>query len=342
MIHKTDSGELMSDPKRKNKYEPIYVIADKESGQAGIESSKLIDQLLSTEEKVTCLFTTDSDEGNIAQVLDELRTLPFLADKRVVLVKDADKFISDNREVLENYFDNPCPTGILILVVSSWASNTRLAKKLATVGKLISLSQPKSWQLPQNLVEYAKEKHGKNLPAKTVELLIDLAGDNIGHLYSEIDKLALFVGDEKNITDKHVESLVGNNRFFNAFNVIDAILEDQTAKAVERLRNMFEADKSAEYTVVGAFAYHFRRLFNAKAMQEKGIDNNTIINKLNVRGNKDGFFGQLRKMTLKQIGDKMQRLAEIDYEIKTGRTHAKVAIEQMVLKMASQKIKRSH
>ena len=313
----------------------IYVIAGKEPSLVTAEAEKLLDELLEPQQKTTGLFNADPDKVALAEVLDELRTTPFLTEKRVVLIKNADKFISENRDLLEKYFDNPCPTGILFLTVTTWQANTRLAKKLTRVGKLISVTQPKPWQLPSRLTEYADDAHDKKLTKDTAQLLIELTGDNLTRLYSEIDKLALFADTEKSITTSHVESLIGHNRLFNAFAVIDAILAGNAAQAANRLRNMFAEDKSTEYTVVGAFAFHFRRLFNAKVLLEKGLRQDEIIKKLRIWGNKNALFAQLRKMSLKQIGNNLQQLAATDYAIKTGRTKPQVAIEQLVLKLAA-------
>jgi DNA polymerase III delta subunit len=117
--------------------------------------------------------------------------------------------------------------------------------------------------------------------------------------------------------------------------VIDACLAGNTAKAVDRLRNMFAEDKSTEYTVVGAFAFHFRRMFNAKVLLEKGVRQGEIEKRLRIWGNKDSFFLQLGKMSLSQLGENLQQLADMDYAIKTGRAKANVAAEQLVLKLAT-------
>ncbi len=237
--------------------------------------------------------------------------------------------------MLEKYFDNPCPTGIFILTVNSWPGNTRLAKKLSKVGKLVSVAQPKAWQLPSRLMQYASDAYSKNLGKDPAELLVELVGDNLVRLYSEIDKLALFGDSEKTITTGHVEKLIGHIRIFGAFAVIDKCVAGNAGAAVERLRNMFASDRSTEFKVVGAFAFHFRRMFNAKVLLEKGVRQAEIINQLRIWGNKDSFFEQLRKMTLKQIGDGIQQLAGIDYAINTGRTKPQVAIEQLVLSLAA-------
>jgi DNA polymerase-3 subunit delta len=317
------------------KYKAIYVIAGKEESLVNQTCREMLDELVEPSQRATGLFNADPKEVEAADILDELRTVPFLTDKRVVVIKGADEFVSQNRELLEKYFDNPCPTGILILTVNSWPGNTRLAKKLPETGKLVTVTQPKGWQLPRRLVQYAADAYSKRLNKEAAELLVELTGDDLVRLYSEIDKLALFSYSEKAITVEHVEKLIGHNRLYNAFTVIDTCLAGDAGAAVERLRSMFASDRSTEFTVVGAFAFHFRRMFNAKVLLDKGIHPNAIVKRLRIWGNKDGFFAQLRKMSLKQIGDGIQQLAEIDYAIKTGRTKPQVAIEQLVLKLAA-------
>jgi DNA polymerase-3 subunit delta len=313
----------------------IYVVTSKDDSLLNAECEKLLDQLLEPQQRVTGLFNADPAQVPAPSILDELRTLPFLTARRVVLVKGADKFVSDNRELLEKYFDNPCPSGILVLTVNNWDSRTKLAKKLPKVGRLISVTQPKPWQLPARLTKYASDAHDKNLTKLAAELLIELTGDNIVRLYSEIDKLTLFADTEKTITPSHVESLIGHNRLFNAFAVIDAVIAGEHAAAVDKLRNMFAEDKSANYTVVGAFAFHFRRMFNAKVLLTKGVRPAEVADRLRIWSNKEGFFMQLRKMSLKQIGSILQQLAATDYAIKTGQTKAEVAVEQLVFKLAA-------
>ena len=326
--------------------ELIYVIAGKDDSLVSSQCQELLDGLLEPSQRATGLFDAEAASVSVSDVLDELRTAPFLTGKRVVRIKGADEFISQNRPLLEKYFDSPCPTGRLLLTVRSWDSRTKLAKKLPKVGKLISITEPKRWELPKRLMGYASDAYDKRLNRDAAELLVELTGDELTRLYSEIDKLALYAGDQKNITQKHVESLIGHNRLFSAFAVIDAIIADNAGVAIERLRGMLAADKSTEYTVVGAFAYHIRRMFNAKVLLDKGVTQSQIENRLRIWGDTDAFFTHLRQMSLKQIGKYLQQLGETDYEIKTGQTQAKVAMEQLVLKLAdgttaSRKVARS-
>jgi DNA polymerase-3 subunit delta len=315
--------------------ELIYVIAGKDESLVGARCRELLDGLLEPSQRATGFLDAEAGSIPASEVLDELRTAPFLTDKRVVLVRNADAFVTYNRPLLEKYFDKPCPTGRLILVTRTWDARTKLAKKLPNVGKLVKVAQPSRRELPQRLIAYAKDAYDKKLGLPTATLLIELTGDELTRLYSEIDKLALFADAEKVITQRHVESLIGHNRLFNAFAVIEAVVAGNAGQAVERLRGMFAKDKSTEYTVVGAFAFHFRRMFNAKVLLDKGTRRREIENRLRIWGNQDGFFAQVRQMSLEQIGRYIRQLAETDYEIKTGRAKAPVAMEQLVLRMAA-------
>jgi DNA polymerase-3 subunit delta len=342
----------------KTKPELVYVIAGEEPTLVNARYTELIDRLIQPEQRDMGLLVVDADKAVIGEVLDELRTLPFLTKKRVVALRNADKFISasgeedeqeeqkaqegqgapassTNREILERYFDAPCPTGILVMTVKSWPKSTRLAKKLPAVGSLIEVKSPKGEEIPGRLSAYAQDAHSKRFEIGAVGLLIELAGDSITRLYTEVDKLAAYAANEKSITTAHVESLIGRNRLFDAFEVIDSCLNRQPAVAIERLRRMFADDKSAEYTTVGAFAYHFRRLFVAKKMLDEGHSQYEVAGKARIWNNKEAQFALLRRLSLKQIGDHIQLLAETDYAIKRGQAQPRIAIEQLVLRMAA-------
>jgi DNA polymerase-3 subunit delta len=315
-------------------FKPIYVIAGKDDYLLGQQCQSLLDKLIDPAQRQTDLFDVDPDKVSLTEVLDELRTMSFFTGRRVVLIKNADDFVSDNREKLEQYFDNPTGPGVLVLTVKSWPKTTKLAKKLDGAGELISVAEFKKYELPQFAIEQAA-KYGKTMPKNVAEMLVELVGDEPGRLAGEVDKLSLFADAQKTITAAHVEALIGHNRLYNAFAVIDAMTAGDGGTAVERLRMMFAADKSAEYTVVGAFAFQFRRMFGAKALLEKGVKQYQVAKDMRIWGDTDSFFRQLSRMTLTQTGSLLQELAQVDYAIKTGRSTAPVAMEQLVLRLAS-------
>jgi DNA polymerase-3 subunit delta len=192
-------------PKKSNRDDLIYVIACDDESLRNEKSNELIEQLLEPEHRTLGLLKVDALEVTVPDVFDELRTFPLLSNKRVVLIKHAEKFISANRELLEKYFNNPSPTGILIFSVKNWDSRTKLARKLPSVGQLISVSEVTGHKLAQKVSAYLLDAHGKKLGVNEALLLIDLVGNSLPQLYSEIDKLALYANDENYRTQQAIQ-----------------------------------------------------------------------------------------------------------------------------------------
>lgn len=314
-----------------NKIKPIYVIAGKDAALVKRQAQECLEHCLPTDQHNLGLLSLDGKEAQISQVLDELRTLPFLSDRRVILIKEADDFVSKNRAALEAYFDNPCLSATLILAVHTWLKSARLAKKLKSAGDLVTVDPPKPWKMPDEAVTYAQTKHHKSLHPHAARLLVELTGDHWSNVCNEIDKLVIFAKDAETINIEHVEQLIGHNRVYGVFEVIDAMSTGNQSEAIKRLRNLFAEDKNAQYTVVGAFAFHVRRLFQGKALLSQGQSQQATAQALKIWGRKDTFFKQLQQLSLVQLGDQLTQLAYIDFQIKTGRTRPAIAIEQFVL-----------
>lgn len=324
-------------PGKKQKNSPVgfYVITGEDPFLLSKECQQLIKSILGDEDPGMALYEPRTQDAQIADVLDELRTLPFLASKRVVLIKDAESFIKTNASLLEDYLDAPSPTGTLVMTVSSWDKRTRLHKKIQKLNGLIEVGKLYGNQLPSYIASYAQQAHGIRLDAGTSRFLVELVGDDPGRLCREMDKLVVFVAPRNMVQVQDIESLIGHNRMFDAFGVIDAISTGQIASAVSRIRNMFQSDKTAEYSVVGAFGYHFRRLFRAKAMITKGLSPQQAAAKAGVRFKQREFLNQVVKLSLSQIGWVLAELGRIDLGIKTGQTSAPTAMERLVLKVFS-------
>lgn len=313
----------------------LLVITGSDPFLVSQECEKRLNALLTPDERAMALYEPKADDAKIADVFDELRTVPFLASRRVVLLKDAESFIKENAEALEKYLESPSPSGVLLMTTLSWDGRLRISKKIQAAGCLVEIAEFKSFQLPPYITAYAQQTHAIRLDASCSRLLIELIGEDPGRLCSEIDKLVIYVAPRKSVTPQDIEALIGHNRTFGAFEVIDSVVSGNAGPAISRLRNMFESDKDAEYTVVGAFGFHFRRLFRAKALIVRGTPAPQAAVRAGVKYKQDEFLRQVNHLSLEQIGTILAELGRIDYGIKNGLTTAPTAIESLVLKVFS-------
>jgi DNA polymerase-3 subunit delta len=314
---------------------PVYVVFGKDSRRVADAAENIIETVLADGDPQLSLSRYDGSETTWADVLDELRTLPFLSERRLVMVKGADKFISTYRQAIEDYLEKPSDSGVLLLIAESFPGNTRLAKRVKEMGQTYDCGIIKGNQIRGYLTDYARKRYNLTLQSRAVDLLIDLAGEDSSVLLGEIDKLALFVADPKagqtQITAQDVESLVGHNRQYSVFNVIDAITACDSGRALNCLDQLLAQDRDAEYSAVGAFAWHFRRLYKGRLLMEKRVAQRDIIKQLRIWSQPDLFIRQVQKFNIRAISMILRLLADIDYASKTGRGTVKTGLEKLIV-----------
>jgi len=214
------------------------------------------------------LSTHAGDKATFAAVGDELETLPFLGPRRLVVVEDADPFVTRYRAALEKYVARPSATGILVLVVKSWPSNTRLYKQVGNAAS-ISCKGPPPYKLPEWCAQWSASRYDKQLAAPAARLLVELAGADMGQLDQELAKLAVYVGAAPRIEAADVDRLVGSSRMANTFKIFDALAEGRPGEAFAILDRLWEQGEDP-IRILAAFSLQLRRLAQAARLNQQG------------------------------------------------------------------------
>ena len=315
----------------------IFVVFGKNHRAVTEQIEQITERVLGESDRQVSLRSFEGDQAELADVLDELRTLPFLSARRLVVVRDADEFISTYRQNLEAYLDTPSKTGVLLLVPASFSGKTRLAKKAKKLGVVISCEPVKAGDLPRYLASYARERHGLTLTPEAAALLVKLGGDDSGMLCSEVDKLAAYLAEpeqeKRRIEVEDVQALVGHNRQFNVFNVIGAMAQGQAGLALKLLEQMLSQDRNSQYKAVGGFAWHFRRLYNSRLKLDQGVSGHEITRTLKIwsQSESEAFLRQLKQLRIETIGRCLQSLMQIDLVSKTGGGTVRSGLEKLIV-----------
>jgi DNA polymerase-3 subunit delta len=331
---------MTPEKKQSAKISPIYVIYGKDRRSALDHLHRLTEQVLAGADPLVAMNVYDQTP-EWADVNDALGTLPFLSERRLVVIKDADEFIKQYRSRLEEYADAPSETGVLILMPESFPKTTRLAKRVSQIGAVIACEPVKPRQLHDFLMNYAKQSHQIQLTRPAAAMLIELGGDDAGLLVNEVDKLVAYVTapeiNNKQVDVDDVQAIVGQNRQFNVFNVIDAMTVSQSASALQRLEQMLRQDRDAQFTVVGAFAWHFRRLYKARVLMDKGMAPGAINKELRIWSQPDQFIGQVKRLNLMRIGAILRELMVLDWHSKTSSAAVQLGLEKLIVKFCPTK-----
>jgi DNA polymerase-3 subunit delta len=225
-------------------------------------------QVFSGEEAESALRSFEGRSAVMRDVLDALATMTlFGGGRRMVVVEDADSFVSQYRGELEAYVARPVRAAVLVLDVKTWPSNTRLAKAIAADGLAIECAAPKERQLKTWLVSRAKAAHQMQLEAAAADALLELVPPELGILVQELDKLALIVDERRVIDVKIVRENVGGWRARTTWEMIDAAADGRTALALAQLDRLISAGEKP-HGLLPQVASSFRRFAVAAQLIE--------------------------------------------------------------------------
>src|SRR5688500_3841470 len=159
----------------------------------------------------------DGERAELADVLDELRSFAmFGGGGKLVVLRNADAFLTRFREQLEDYVASPSDSATLVLRLASLPKAQRIYKAIAKVGRVEDCDPPKALNdLARWAGDHARAAHGVKLAPDAARLLAELVGADLGRLDGEIAKLAL-QRDEKSadrpITPDEVSASVAFQR----------------------------------------------------------------------------------------------------------------------------------
>ncbi len=222
----TRSPPSITSPTRKNiRRRPICAVFGDERFLRRLAVNQLRGQVLGETDAEFSLTRFDGEAVHLRDVMDELSTIAlFGGGRRLVVIEDADEFVSRHRAELEAYVARPKSSGVLVLDVSAWPKNTRLYKALDAEGLQVDCKTPEARGLIKWLVSWSQKRHGAKLETGAAEVLLEMVGADLGLLDQELAKLAVSVAEGQAITEPLVQELVGGWRAKTAWDMIDAAL----------------------------------------------------------------------------------------------------------------------
>jgi DNA polymerase-3 subunit delta len=247
---------------------PVYLLHGEEDFLKRQVLAVLRQRVLGGDADAMGLSTHEGDEVELSTVRGELETLPFLSPRRLVVVHNADKFVTEHRAALEKYVAHPSATGVLVLDVASWPSNTKLAKAL-DADATITCKALSAQRLPEWCVQRADSAYGTQLVPAAANLLVDLVGAEMGQLDQDLAKLAVYAGDRNRIDADDVDKLVGSSRAEKTWKIFDAIAAGSQGEALTILDRLLDQGEEP-IRLLGAFSMQLRRLAQAYRLNQQG------------------------------------------------------------------------
>lgn len=224
------------------KFAPVYILMGEESYYIDKVCDAITENALKEEEKDFNLTVLYGSETRAQRVIDEARRFPVMAERQVVVVREAQAL--KDLEQLEKYMDKPVATTILVICYMGGTIDAR--KKLLTranaVGQVLN-SEPLRYDrdIVRFINEYLKKEHKATIEERAAQVVAAHIGGDLKRLTSELEKVLISFSenDAKKITSDLVESKIGISKSYNVYELRDALINRDALKA-HRIAKYFE------------------------------------------------------------------------------------------------------
>jgi DNA polymerase-3 subunit delta len=198
-------------------------------------------------------FKSPDDRKPIQEIINILDTLPFLSERRIVVLQNIQDLRKKEIEILQRYLSNPSEKSILIMFFSGKGPDI-FDKSIIKDIKIISLNLSDK-DIPFWIKEKAKSI-GYSITDGAIDYLTGTLGTDLGLIYSELNKFASL---NKMVVDtKDIQGLVYVSIEYNAFDLISVINKGNRAE-VFRIYETIKDDIEPQQ-ILGALNYHYSRM----------------------------------------------------------------------------------
>ncbi|HTW95941.1 MAG TPA: DNA polymerase III subunit delta [Tepidisphaeraceae bacterium] len=279
----------------------------------------------------------DGETAALADVLDEVRCFALFGGAKVVVVRNADTFLTKYRQQLEDYLESPADSATLVLRLNSLPATQRVYKAIAKIGRIVPCSPPKD--LAAWVVQRGKVSHGLTVQPEAARMLADLIGDDMGRIDAELGKLSLTCAGGR-LTAEDVSQSVAFQREREMWDLTNALGSGDTAEALRRWRQLIQGDSSAEFRAVTWLSIWLENVRKALDMHRRGQGVFSIGQALRIwpQAMQQPFLKTAIALGESGAAEALDLLARIDHQTKTGVGDAAENVERFILTLAARRM----
>ena len=266
---------------------------------------------------------------NAKEVIDLAETLPFFADRRVILIENSG-FFKGSCEDLAEYMKQIPETTRFIFVEEEIDKRSKLYKAVKSAGKIVEFTTQTEELLTRWILSRLK-KEGKNITGSVMQLFLSKTGSNMGNIDRELEKLICYCMDKNVIEAADVEAVTTEQTTNKIFDMVNAIAEHDQKKALDLYYDLLTL-KEPPMRIMYLISRQFQILLNIKDMSGKGFDNATIaknagIPPFAVKRN----MAQARGFSMQQLKQAIRDGVDFEESVKTGRMNDQMAVELFIV-----------
>lgn len=329
-MSKNDSMSIINEQIKNASFSKVYLLYGTEAYLLKQYKEKLRSALISAEDTMN-FSLYKGEQCNADSIISDSQTLPFFADRRVILVEDSGFFKSANDALADSLSELPDST-CLIFCEHEVDKRGRLYKAVSKTGTALSFDTPDE----RTLLIWLKsllQTDGIQADDAAVYKLIESVGQDMTMLQNEAEKLKDFCFERKLITVSDVEAISVSLTENKIFDMTDAISRKDKAEAILLYNDLLTLREPA-MRILFLISRHYNILAQVKRMQMDGADNGHIASIVKIPPfTVKKYTAQSKNYLYPDLLKKIDLCQHTDYAIKSGQMTDKQAVEMLIIRL---------
>ena len=311
---------------KEHTFRPVYLLYGEETFLVNHYKNRLREAIIGED---TMNVSTFEGKGlDVEELLRLADTMPFFAERRLILVEDSG-FFKSAPEALVSYLPSMPDTTCLIFVETQVDKRNRLYKKVKELGYAAELARQDTAQLSRWAAGILT-KEGKKITGRTMELFLSMTGDDMEHIRMELEKLISYTMGREVITDEDVKAICTVQVTNKIFDMVAAIVNGQRKKAMDLYEDLLTL-KEPPMRILFLIARQFNQLLQVKELMAQGLERGATASKLKMQPFVVGkTIPQAKQFSREQILACVQLCVEMEEAVKSGRLQDRMAVELLI------------
>ncbi len=318
--------EIRQDIKN-NEYKRVYLLFGEETFLVNSYKKQLKAAITGDDTmNYTLLEGKDVSPHDIMLAAD---TMPFFADRRLVMVEDSGLFKKESNELAE-YIPEIPDTSTVVFVESQVDKRNRLYKKVKETGHAAEFARQSENELKKWIIRYLGNS-GKKITGQALQLFMDMTGDDMENIIHELDKLESYIGDKSEIYPEDVDNICTRQIVSRIFDMIGAVSAGNQDEALKLYYDLL-ANREPAMKILRLISNQFNQLLIAQDLKSRGCDRNEIARKM---GKSPYIAGKIADQAKRFKDGELERCVSLcassDEDIKKGRITDNMAVELVIV-----------
>ena len=310
----------------------VYILYGEEAYLRGQYKDKLKKALLGEGDPMN-LHYFEGKDIRPGEVIDLAETMPFLAERRVIILENSGLFARGGEELSE-YLKTPAQTAYFVFVEPTVDKRSKLYKAATARGRAIEFTAQDEATLKRGILGFLK-KENKNITERDLNLFLDKTGSDMANIRGELEKLVCYCMGRDVVTAQDIEAVCTVQVSNQIFRMIDAVAEKRQKTAMELYYDLL-ALKEEPMHILALITRQFNLLLQVKELRNKGLDAQAIGKKVGVADFvARKCMAQAAKFKEDNLRTALIDCVESEEAVKTGRMNKVMSVELLIVKYST-------